>query len=224
MHSDLDQKRRDEVMHEFKAARIDILVATDIVARGIDIDDITMVINYDVPHDAEDYVHRIGRTARADAEGEAITFVSERDRNKWFAIEKFIGKKIERISDGKDSDKLESEAESALSKRKGRNPRSRRRRESERSGSRRQESTPRKKQPQNNQESSHNEQQSSANAPDSVEKPSDSTQEATKKRSSGRNRRRYKRDGKNGNRRKQDVSPTAPEGSSAATSKPETES
>lgn len=93
MHSDLDQAKRDEVMLDFKASRIDILVATDIVARGIDIDDITMVVNYDVPHDAEDYVHRVGRTARADADGEAITFVSERERGKFAAIERFLGKK-----------------------------------------------------------------------------------------------------------------------------------
>ena len=65
MHSDLEQAQREEVMYEFKAGRINILVATDIVARGIDIDDIRLVINYDVPHDSEDYVHRIGRTARA---------------------------------------------------------------------------------------------------------------------------------------------------------------
>ena len=65
MHSDLEQAQREVVMHEFKAGRINILVATDIVARGIDIDDIRLVINFDVPHDSEDYVHRIGRTARA---------------------------------------------------------------------------------------------------------------------------------------------------------------
>lgn len=100
MHSDLDQAKREDVMHDFKAGRIDILVATDIVARGIDIDDITMVVNFDVPHDAEDYVHRIGRTARADADGEAVTFVSERDRRRWFGIEKFLGKKIERMNVG----------------------------------------------------------------------------------------------------------------------------
>ena len=69
MHSDLQQSERDDVMFRFKSQKINILVATDIVARGIDIDDIQMVINYDVPHDAEDYVHRIGRTARAGAEG-----------------------------------------------------------------------------------------------------------------------------------------------------------
>lgn len=96
MHSDLDQAKRDEVMLDFKASRIDILVATDIVARGIDIDDITMVVNYDVPHDAEDYVHRVGRTARADADGEAVTFVSERERGKFAAIERFLGKKVRR--------------------------------------------------------------------------------------------------------------------------------
>lgn len=97
MHSDLDQAKRDEVMHDFKAGHTDILVATDIVARGIDIDDITMVVNYDVPHDAEDYVHRIGRTARADADGEALTLVSDRDRRRWAGIEKFLGKRIERL-------------------------------------------------------------------------------------------------------------------------------
>ena len=91
MHSDLEQAQRDQVMHDYKAGNIDILVATDIVARGIDIDDITMVINYDVPHDAEDYVHRIGRTARAEAEGDAVTFVSERDQFKLGQIEKFLG-------------------------------------------------------------------------------------------------------------------------------------
>lgn len=91
MHSDLDQEQRDEVMHGFRNGRIDILVATDIVARGIDIDDISMVVNYDVPHDAEDYVHRIGRTARANADGTAITLVGERDRRKFKDIERFLG-------------------------------------------------------------------------------------------------------------------------------------
>lgn len=90
MHSDLDQAERDEVMYKFKAQQIDILVATDIVARGIDIDDIQLVINFDVPHDAEDYVHRIGRTARANNDGEAITLVSENDQHKFAAIERFL--------------------------------------------------------------------------------------------------------------------------------------
>ncbi len=94
MHSDLDQSQRDVVMREFKSGRVDILVATDIVARGIDIDDIRLVINYDVPRDCEDYVHRIGRTARAGAEGCAITFVSKDDQSRFAAIEEFIGREV----------------------------------------------------------------------------------------------------------------------------------
>ncbi len=96
MHSDLSQQERDEVMYRFKAGQTDVLVATDIVARGIDIDDIQTVINYDVPHDAEDYVHRIGRTARADRDGEAITFVSEADIYRFQQIEHFLGKEVEK--------------------------------------------------------------------------------------------------------------------------------
>lgn len=94
MHSDLEQSRRDEVMLDFRAGRIDILVATDIVARGIDIDDIAMVVNYDVPREAEDYVHRIGRTARAGAGGYAVTLVGERDRRHFKAIEDFLEKEV----------------------------------------------------------------------------------------------------------------------------------
>ena len=96
MHSDLDQAMRDEVMFKFKSGQFDVLVATDIVARGIDIDDISMVINYDVPHDAEDYVHRIGRTARAAREGSAITFVSDDDIYYFQLIEKFLGKQVDK--------------------------------------------------------------------------------------------------------------------------------
>ena len=88
MHSDLEQAQREAVMHEFKAGRINILVATDIVARGIDIDDIRLVINFDVPHDCEDYVHRIGRTARANNDGVAITFVSEKEQTNFHTIVK----------------------------------------------------------------------------------------------------------------------------------------
>ncbi len=94
MHSDLSQAERDEVMYQFKAGQVDVLVATDIVARGIDIDDILMVINYDVPHDAEDYVHRIGRTARAQRDGVAITFVSEQDIRYFADIERFLEREI----------------------------------------------------------------------------------------------------------------------------------
>lgn len=97
MHSDLDQKQRDHIMHEFKNGRIDILIATDIVARGIDIDDIRLVINYDVPHDCEDYVHRIGRTARANHDGCAITFVSEKEQTNFKAIEDFLEKDIYKL-------------------------------------------------------------------------------------------------------------------------------
>lgn len=94
MHSDLSQAERDEIMFKFKSGQIDVLVATDIVARGIDIDDILMVINYDVPHDVEDYVHRIGRTARAERDGIAITLVNEDDIFYFKQIEKFLEKDI----------------------------------------------------------------------------------------------------------------------------------
>jgi len=97
MHSDLTQAERDEVMYKFKAGHIDVLVATDIVARGIDIDNIRTVVNFDVPHDAEDYVHRIGRTARAERDGNGITFVSPNDMNSFFAIEGFLEKEVEKI-------------------------------------------------------------------------------------------------------------------------------
>ena len=96
MHSDLDQAERDNMMFKFKSGQIDVLVATDILARGIDIDDIAMVINYDVPHDAEDYVHRIGRTARADRDGVAITLVNEDDMYAFHQIEKFLDKDIKK--------------------------------------------------------------------------------------------------------------------------------
>ena len=94
MHSDLLQSERDEVMYEFRSGKIDILVATDIVARGIDIDDIQLVVNYDVPCDEEDYVHRIGRTARAGRGGEAITLVNEKDQPFFRDIERFLEKEI----------------------------------------------------------------------------------------------------------------------------------
>ena len=97
MHSDLTQAERDDVMYRFKAGQVDVLVATDIVARGIDIDDIAIVINYDVPHDAEDYVHRIGRTARAENSGEAVTLVCPEDAKYWRHIEQFLKMDIDRI-------------------------------------------------------------------------------------------------------------------------------
>lgn len=97
MHSDLEQAERDDVMFKFKSGQYDVLVATDIVARGIDIDDIELVINYDVPHDTEDYVHRIGRTARANRDGRAITFVSEEDQYWFQQIEKFLEKVVDKM-------------------------------------------------------------------------------------------------------------------------------
>ena len=96
MHSDLSQAERDDVMYRFKTGQVSVLVATDIVARGIDIDDILMVINYDVPHDAEDYVHRIGRTARAQRDGVAITFVSDKDMRSFSGIERFLERDIQK--------------------------------------------------------------------------------------------------------------------------------
>lgn len=96
MHADLTQNERDEVMNLFRAHKIDLLVATDIVARGIDIDDITMVINYDAPHDAEDYVHRIGRTARAGRQGSAVTLIGEKDLMALANIERTLNIKIPR--------------------------------------------------------------------------------------------------------------------------------
>lgn len=97
IHSDLDQKNREQMLQDFKSNNIDILVGTDIIARGIDIDDIGLVINYDVPNDSEDYVHRIGRTARANHEGIAITFISEKDQENFYEIEKFLEKEIFKI-------------------------------------------------------------------------------------------------------------------------------
>ena len=94
MHSDLTQAERDDVMYRFKTGELDVLVATDIVARGIDIDDIQMVINYDVPRDVEDYVHRIGRTARADRDGVAYTLVSDDEMWLFKKIEDFLEKDI----------------------------------------------------------------------------------------------------------------------------------
>ena len=94
IHSDLDQDKREDVLIQFKSRRLPVLVATDILSRGIDIDDIDLVINYDVPHDGEDYVHRIGRTARAAAEGSAYTLVSVKEQRKLTSIEKLLGNPV----------------------------------------------------------------------------------------------------------------------------------
>ena len=96
IHSDLEQSQREDVLNGFTSGRIPVLVATDILSRGIDIDTIDLVINYDVPRDAEDYVHRIGRTARAEADGMAITLVSQTEQNRFAVIEKLIDKLVDK--------------------------------------------------------------------------------------------------------------------------------
>lgn len=120
MHSDLDQKERDAVMYSFKTQQIDILVATDIVARGIDIDDIQLVVNYDLPHDAEDYVHRIGRTARANNDGNALTLVSEKEYTGFKRMERQLEIEIPAVTLPEDFAKPELKEESF--KKKGRKP------------------------------------------------------------------------------------------------------
>jgi superfamily II DNA/RNA helicase len=96
--SNLEQDKREEVLQDFKSKKTRILVATDVLSRGIDVKEINMVINYDVPHDAEDYVHRVGRTARASTKGEAITLVNPRDMYKFAKIEKLIEKEIPKLT------------------------------------------------------------------------------------------------------------------------------
>jgi superfamily II DNA/RNA helicase len=94
IHSDHDQQTRERVLSEFKSRKLNILVATDILSRGIDIEDIDLVVNFDVPNDSEDYIHRIGRTARAKSDGVAITFVNEKEQGKFSAIETFLGEPV----------------------------------------------------------------------------------------------------------------------------------
>ncbi|NVK66788.1 MAG: DEAD/DEAH box helicase [Flavobacteriales bacterium] len=96
--SNLDQDRREEVLRGFRSKRIRILVATDVMSRGIDIKEINMVVNFDVPHDAEDYVHRVGRTARANTKGEAFTLINEKDMHKVRKIEQLIETKFEKLA------------------------------------------------------------------------------------------------------------------------------
>ena len=97
MSSDLEQEQREQVMMDFRNRKIDVLVATDVVSRGIDVDGIDMVINYDVPRDAEDYVHRVGRTARAARKGEALTLINPTDQFRFKKIEQLIGSEIEKL-------------------------------------------------------------------------------------------------------------------------------
>lgn len=97
IHSDLEQERRNEVLRDYKNRKIQTLVATDILSRGIDIDSIGLVINYDVPGDAEDYIHRVGRTARAESTGVALTFINPEDQRKFKKIEDLIGSEIKKL-------------------------------------------------------------------------------------------------------------------------------
>ena len=126
IHSDLEQEERGEVMNQFKSRSIQILVATDIVSRGIDVDDISLVINYNVPGDAEDYVHRVGRTARAERSGLAITFVSPAEYRKFRRIEDVIQILVRKmpvpdaVGEGPSLEELENRNKSASGQRKQR--------------------------------------------------------------------------------------------------------
>ncbi|MEQ8361836.1 MAG: DEAD/DEAH box helicase [Cyclobacteriaceae bacterium] len=93
-HSDLDQQEREHIMREFKSKKISAIIGTDILSRGIDVDGIDLVVNFDAPPDPEDYIHRIGRTARAAKTGTAITFINEKDQQKFGSIERLIGREI----------------------------------------------------------------------------------------------------------------------------------
>jgi ATP-dependent RNA helicase RhlE len=96
-HSDLEQFEREAILNQFKNRQLQVIIGTDILSRGIDVEGIGLVINFDTPHDAEDYIHRIGRTARAETTGTAITFINEKDQRKFLQIEKLIGKEINKI-------------------------------------------------------------------------------------------------------------------------------
>lgn len=96
-HSDLEQKEREDLLRQFKNRTLRMLIGTDILSRGIDVEGIDLVVNYNAPHDPEDYIHRIGRTARAEATGTAITFINEKDQRKFAAIEAMIGKEIPKM-------------------------------------------------------------------------------------------------------------------------------
>ena len=157
MHSDLDQAERDQMLYKFKSGQIDVLVATDILARGIDIDDIAMVINFDVPHDAEDYVHRIGRTARADRDGVAITFINEEDVHFFKQIEKLLEKEVEKLplpeelGEGPEYKEGRAQRTSAKSRRRKDRDATSHKRKPRRTENERKEKRPKDKQPQDKQ-------------------------------------------------------------------------
>ena len=97
IHSDLEQDEREQILREFKNKQLPFVIGTDVLSRGIDVDGISLVVNYDVPPDPEDYIHRIGRTARAESTGTAITFINEKDQRKFLSIEKLIGAEIPKL-------------------------------------------------------------------------------------------------------------------------------
>lgn len=97
-HSDLEQDARESLMLDFKSRKVPVLVGTDVLSRGIDVEGIELVLNYDVPPDPEDYVHRIGRTARAERTGTAVTFVNDKDMRRFGFIEKLIGREVEKVT------------------------------------------------------------------------------------------------------------------------------
>ena len=97
IHSDLDQSKREELINLFKSKKLNIMVATDILSRGIDIEDIELVVNYDVPNDGEDYIHRIGRTARAASQGAAFTLISEKEQIKFARIEQLLEREVVKV-------------------------------------------------------------------------------------------------------------------------------
>ena len=184
MHSDLDQAERDQMLYKFKSGQIDVLVATDILARGIDIDDIAMVINFDVPHDAEDYVHRIGRTARADRDGVAITFINEEDVHFFKQIEKLLEKEVEKLplpeelGEGPEYKEGRAQRTSAKSRRRKDRDATSHKRKPRRTENERKEKQPKDKQPQEKQTAEAAEGSSAKSAPVAAEDhPTDNAQQ-----------------------------------------------
>jgi superfamily II DNA/RNA helicase len=96
-HSDLEQDEREQIMREFKSGKLQVLIGTDVLSRGIDVEGIDLVVNFDVPPDPEDYIHRIGRTARAESKGTAITFINEKDQRRFHQIETLMGRLVDKL-------------------------------------------------------------------------------------------------------------------------------
>lgn len=96
-HSDLEQAEREDILREFKSRQLPVIVGTDVLSRGIDVEGIDLVMNYDVPPDPEDYIHRIGRTARAASTGTAITFINNKDQRRFAQIEQLMGMEVSKV-------------------------------------------------------------------------------------------------------------------------------